>query len=314
MPPTKISRVSRGGGIMKTTLSKSRPSIHGKSPLPNPAQKNESLGTQDFENESERSHRSAKKSSTSSTPGKKKGGDAEETRRRHHRSKPPASFLVKLERSQTQRMIVLGRKRSLRAGAPSEDIDIVGSTGNVYTVTISHLPTCTCPDSLRGNECKHKVYVLHTVLKAPQHLQFQLALLTSELEEIFAHAPPIPTDLSETPKGIRKATDGECPICYMELDEEHNELVWCKVQCGHNIHKSCFSEWARSQAGKGLRCVYCRTPWEMDVLDIEAIKRTGNHSEDGYVNVATHFGMSRERDHSSYYQPWARHRFGQRRW
>ncbi|EXJ61269.1 uncharacterized protein A1O5_11826 [Cladophialophora psammophila CBS 110553] len=253
-----------------------------------------------------------KRRSTTTTPKKRTREEVEEKRMRRYRSKPPASFLVKLKRAQTQRMIVLGRKRNIMAGAPSEDIDIVGSTGNIYTVTISRSPTCTCPDSLRGNECKHKVYALHTVLKAPLHLQYQLALLTSELEEIFAHAPPIPTDLSEDSKGSRKPTDGECPICYMDLDEEHNELVWCKAQCGHNIHKSCFNQWAKSQAGKGVRCVYCRTPWETDIPDAEALKRAGEHTEDGYVNVAGHFGISRAREYSGYYQPWVRSRFGQR--
>jgi len=91
------------------------------------------------------------------------------------------------------RMIVVGRTRSETGGYPREDIAVVGSTGNIYTVTIGLIPTCTCPDSLKGNECKHKVYVLHTVLKAPERLQYQRALLTSELLEIFTHAPPVPT-------------------------------------------------------------------------------------------------------------------------
>ena len=206
-------------------------------------------------------------------------------------------------------MIVLGRKRENVAGVPVEDIDIVGSTGNIYTVTVSHVPACTCPDSAKGNECKHKVYALHTVLKAPFHLQYQLALVTSELEEIFARAPPIPTDLAEDSKGSRKPTDGECPICYFDLDEAHNKLVWCKAQCGHNLHKSCFDQWAKSQGGKEVRCVYCRTPWETDVSDIEAVRKAGEQNEDGYVNVAEQFGISRARDYSGYHQPWARRHF-----
>ncbi|KIW30670.1 uncharacterized protein PV07_06394 [Cladophialophora immunda] len=325
MPLTKVSRVSNRGGVTKTTPVKPILPPQGQSPLKKPLRKSESTRAQDFEKETTprankygthaeavgQSNCKTGRRGTSITPQKKRGEDVEGKRMRRYRSKPPASFLVKLERAQTQRMIVLGRKRSMRAGAPSEDIDIVGSTGNIYTVTVSHLPTCTCPDSLKGNECKHKVYALHTVLKAPLHLQYQLALLTPELDEIFAHAPPIPTDLSEDAKGSRKPTDGECPICYMELDEEHNELVWCKVQCGHNLHKSCFNQWAKSQAGKGVRCVYCRTSWETDVSDVEAIKRTAEYTQDGYVNVADHFGISRAREYSGYYQPWVRRRFGQ---
>ncbi|EHY51791.1 hypothetical protein ABEF95_000659 [Exophiala dermatitidis] len=235
----------------------------------------------------------------------------EEKRLRRFRPKPPQSFLVKLERARTQRMIVLGRKRGTDAdGVPYQEIDIVGSTGNVYQVTISRVPRCTCPDSGKGNECKHKVYALHTVLKAPEHLQYQLALLSSELHEIFANAPPIPTDVPTDKDGDadgkRKPTDGECPICYMDLDEEHNRLVWCKAQCGHNMHKSCFDQWLASQEGRQVRCVYCRTPWELDIGDIAAVKAAGEQTAEGYINVADQFGLSRARDYSGYYQPWAR--------
>lgn len=238
-----------------------------------------------------------------------------EKRLRRHRSKPPASFDVKLHRARTQRMIVLGRRRGQEyGGAPTEEIDIVGSTGNVYTVTIGHVASCTCPDSRKGNECKHKVYALHTVLKAPQDLVYQLAFLTPELKEIFDKAPPIPTKAlvadDDDSKGNRKPTDGECPICYMDLAPSENALVWCQTQCGHNLHKSCFDQWAASQRGQQVKCVYCRTPWHNDIGDLDAIKKTAEMSEDGYLNVAQHFGMSRARDYDGYHQPWLRTTFG----
>ena len=188
----------------------------------------------------------------------------------------------------------------------------MGSTGNIYCVTIGRCPSCTCPDSRKGHECKHKVYVLHTVLKAPEHLQYQLAFLSSELQEIFANAPAIPTEKQDATDtdGKRKPTDGECPICYMDLDESENELVWCKAACGNNMHKSCFEQWAASQCGATVKCVYCRTPWQMDQGDLSQIMKAGQVSEDGYVNVADHFGMSRARDYSSYHAPWVRRQFG----
>jgi hypothetical protein len=230
-------------------------------------------------------------------------------------------------------MIVLSRRREYvveddldGARVPCERMEIVGSTGNVYEVTVGRLPTCTCPDAAKGHECKHKVYAMHTVLKAPEHLQYQLALLTSELEEIFAHAPPIPTDVVAADAAAaavaqdgrddgsnRKPTDGECPICYMDLDEARNKLVWCRSQCGHNLHKSCFDQWAAASrtAGKQVRCVYCRSPWKSDLDDVDAVavKRAGVYTADGYVNVADQFGLSRARDYSSYHQPWARRHF-----
>lgn len=237
---------------------------------------------------------------------------AEEKRLRVYRKKAPKSFLEKLDRAQTQRMIVIGRTRSGTEAQPAEEIDIVGSTGNIYRVTIGPLPSCTCPDHRKGNECKHKVYALHTVLKAPDHLQYQLAFISSELREIFARAPPIPAEApgSENIDGTRKAIEGDCPICYMDFEPDRNELVWCKAACGNNMHKSCFDKWAASQCGNTVRCVYCRTPWQIDHGGLESIKKTGQVNEEGYVNVAEHFGMSRARDYSSYHRPWVRRQFG----
>lgn len=209
-------------------------------------------------------------------------------------------------------MVVVGRTRSGDGTSLQEDIDIVGSTGNIYKVTIGQVPTCTCPDSLKGNECKHKVYALHTVLKAPEDLQYQLAFLTDELQQIFSGAPPLPTEVcnAEDNDGKRKPIEGECPICYMDMDEENNELVWCKAACGNNMHKSCFDQWAASQRGKVVKCVYCRTEWQMDNGNIQDIKKAGSMTNDGYVNVADQFGISRDRDYSSYNQYWVRRTFG----
>src|SRR5437016_2960298 len=143
------------------------------------------------------------------------------------------------------RMIVVGRTRTDTEAFPREEIDIVGSTGNIYQVSIGLIPSCTCPDDRKGNECKHKVYAMHTVLKAREDLVYQRAYLSSELREIFRCAPPIPTNApsSNGTDGKRKPIEGECPICYQDYDAQNNELVWCKAACGQNMHKSCFAQW-----------------------------------------------------------------------
>lgn len=41
---------------------------------------------------------------------------------------------------------------------PEISFDMVGSTGNIYKVVIGKVPTCDCPDGLRGNQCKHICY------------------------------------------------------------------------------------------------------------------------------------------------------------
>ncbi len=58
-------------------------------------------------------------------------------------------------------MFVIDRTRGGTEDNPEETIDMAGTTGNIYSITISQLPSCTCPDSRKGNQCKHIVYVGH---------------------------------------------------------------------------------------------------------------------------------------------------------
>ena len=83
----------------------------------------------------------------------------EEKRLRVFRKKAPLSYLEKLERATSQRMFVIDRARGGTEEEPEETIDMAGTTGNIYSITISRLPKCTCPDNQRGNQCKHIVYV-----------------------------------------------------------------------------------------------------------------------------------------------------------
>jgi len=83
----------------------------------------------------------------------------EEKRLRVFRKKAPLSYLEKLERATSQRMFVIDRTRGGTEDVPEETIDMAGTTGNIYSITISQMPKCTCPDNQKGNQCKHIVYV-----------------------------------------------------------------------------------------------------------------------------------------------------------
>ena len=160
------------------------------------------------------------------------------------------------------------------------------------------------------------------ILKAPPHLAYQLALLTTELSEIFANAPITkkPGD-SLSPvtgtDGVRKPVEGDCPVCVMEF-EDGEDIVWCRAACGQNIHRSCFEQWQRSKPG-AVRCVYCRSVWKGDDKVIGKIPKNGNVNHEGYVNVAGELGISQERDMSSYHSYWVAGQsdartYGRRRW
>ncbi|KAL6231785.1 hypothetical protein BDW75DRAFT_34563 [Aspergillus navahoensis] len=266
----------------------------------------------------------ASSSSITSPAAKKKSQDRKESteppterRLRRFRHFPPVSYQQRLERAVTQRMFVVGQTVARMDEVLELNFDIVGSTGNIYKTIIRKVPTCNCPDARKGNQCKHICYVLVKVLKAPSHLQYQLAFLSSELREIYENSPlRTLKDKAEEhdTDGKRKAVEGDCPICFMEFKPDKEDIVWCRAACGNNIHKACFQKWAASSNHQGVRCVYCRSPWQNQDTDgrvdvtLEQLVAQGRVGEDGYINVASQMGLSGERDFSTYYQRWVHRR------
>ena len=227
----------------------------------------------------------------------------------------PVSYHEIRDRALTQRMFVLDRQRDFtNPQEPKETVSLAGTTGNVYTITIDKLPSCDCPHALKGNQCKHIVYVLARVLRVPAELEYQLAFISTELQEIFARAPPLPSEQADKSKkdGNRKPLEGECPICCVDFDpdDKQEEVVYCKAACGNNVHKGCFEQWAATKKGQKVPCPFCRTPWEGDEETLKKIASTGPVNGEGYVNVASQLGLSGMRDYSTYHQHWVRRQFG----
>jgi hypothetical protein len=230
--------------------------------------------------------------------GKIKVKGTPEKRPKRYRDHPPQSVAERLSRAEHQRMYVLSRSGQDHL---SETFTMAGSTGNVYNIRIGPVPSCDCPDGVKNGTCKHILYIMCKVLKAPKNLVYQAGLLTSELEEIFARAPRRSTGKSnQKPLG-----EDDCPICFCPL-EEGEQVVWCKAQCGSNIHKACFARWRKTKGAAKVTCVMCRQPWqEEDTEKVNEVLKGGRGKvgEDGYVNVAGELGMSGVRDYSSY-SPW----------
>ncbi|KAK4039742.1 E3 ubiquitin-protein ligase Zswim2 [Parachaetomium inaequale] len=256
---------------------------------------------------------------------------ATEKRLRRFRPQPPKSFADLHARATTQRFYVLSRVRNNDDPShPEETVELTGSTGNIYTVTVARQPACDCPHARDGNQCKHVVYVLARVLRAKFEYVYQLALLGAELREIFEGAPsPLADnadggDSGRVGGGKRKPMEGDCPICFGEMDAATDDdggepVVWCRAACGQNVHKGCFETWAatkRRQAGGGggeVTCPYCRSVWEGDEDMVKTIRKGGKRNAEGYVNVADQLGISTQRDYSTYSRWWSGHPSGYRR-
>lgn len=70
----------------------------------------------------------------------------------------------------------------------------------------------------------------------------------------------------------RRSVEGECPICYEEIEggegQREEGTVFCRAGCGQNFHAACFGRWRQASGENGggesgvVRCPFCRMRWE----------------------------------------------------
>jgi hypothetical protein len=169
----------------------------------------------------------------------------------------------------------------------SNDIDVhtksygvMGSTGNVYTVTISNDITCTCPDyRQRKSRCKHAYFILIRIMGVNENDVDQKLYSDDEIINMFDNIPNIIEQLkiSDTIKNKYKqkttlsgelqilGMDDLCPIC---LDDMNNgdDYDHCKNYCGRAVHTDCFAACNKNNVNK---CVFCRNPFNEKIKSNE---------------------------------------------
>jgi hypothetical protein len=277
-----------------------------------------------------------------------------EKRARRYRSKCPDKLQERILRAATQRLYLVRRDEVDVDLANADDYDgeckcnfvVLGSTGNVYTVTLQDVPHCTCPDFARKQDlCKHILFVYLKVVGLPvsNPLVYQKALLRTDLREIFsmlsqrrvggtvasvlandrvrqsyARLEGGETALEEGDVGDqagggvkRRALDegdSDCPICFDPMSGGA-DTTFCRAMCGNNFHAECIRIWLREQRDK--TCPNCRQPWD----DGKATASQHQHqqspkSPEGYVNLGTIQGQPSTRDTSTYRSsPYKRNRY-----
>mmetsp|Transcript_30348 Transcript_30348/g.33901 ORF Transcript_30348/g.33901 Transcript_30348/m.33901 type:complete len:300 (-) Transcript_30348:258-1157(-) len=259
-----------------------------------------------------------------STPKKRTPKKPQEKRLARYRSKASSKIMDRIYRARSQRIYLISRAPP-KQGSLTHQFVVLGSVGNVYTVEIGHIPSCTCPDHANGYICKHIIMVYLKVLKVPSSSSYiyQHALLTSELEDIYAKAPADPRsafasqavrtryaeitgskspDLKKGNDGVKqKPVEGACPICYEDF-EKRDKVVFCKAACGNNVHTNCFNMWEQQKlrAHEKVTCVLCRAPW-ISTGSGKKKKANVNEHKEGYMNLGGYQDdQSRFRDTSSY--------------
>ncbi|KAF5773320.1 putative transferase [Helianthus annuus] len=158
---------------------------------------------------------------------------------------PEEKFSRRLSRSLENPLHLLHRNNS--------DFFILGATGNVYTVTLSTTPTCTCPDAT--TPCKHILFLYVRVLNLPTNdpcLRLQ-TLPESDLTRLLStHV----SDEAFAGEGLRerflelyderkkneehvKVEEGcKCTVCLEEMGVDERKVVKCRA-CKNPIHEEC---------------------------------------------------------------------------
>ncbi|GKY94718.1 hypothetical protein MPSEU_000437300 [Mayamaea pseudoterrestris] len=254
------------------------------------------------------------------TSSKSNSRPREEKRLRRYRLACPGKLYDRIHRGVTQRLYLIERTEE----GPDEMVfSVLGSTGNVYQVTLTHIPTCTCPDFMRKQDvCKHMIFVLTKVvgLGVENRLVYQRAFVTTELEELFDMAKRrrvggsvlanqrvresfkngasscggavCGKDDSASGEPVPRSLLVDCPICFDRL-QTLEECTTCLV-CNAGFHKDCIRRWTGQQQRSGSpSCPNCRSAWPIE-------GKSSQVSDEGYVNLGSLQGQSPVRDASTY--------------
>ncbi|KAF4377231.1 hypothetical protein CsatB_008247 [Cannabis sativa] len=161
---------------------------------------------------------------------------------------------------------------------------VLGATANVYAVTLSATPYCTCPD--RATPCKHILFVLIRGLGLSLHdpCLRRRTLRPCHLTRLLS-APILPECLAgislrrrfhqlfydrrgssssnvnnNNNAPVTEFDEGtSCPVCLEEMGREER-VVACE-RCRNPIHEECLLTWKRSTGRRWASCVICRARW-----------------------------------------------------
>ncbi|CAG8694554.1 11640_t:CDS:2, partial [Funneliformis mosseae] len=180
----------------------------------------------------------------------------------------PKLVELRMIRAESQRMYLISRSI---INELSQKFVILGVTGIVYTVIISHVPSCTCPDfsMCSCKFCKHILFVYLKVLRMERNSMYiyQKALLSCELRLIFKNAKPDPivfanrrimrrykAFFSEKVLQERRSNEGNCITCYKPLkDKDLDHFLFVQKGFFHNLHKECYEQWKESKCVERIK-------------------------------------------------------------
>lgn len=189
--------------------------------------------------------------------------------------------------------------------------DVMGKSGNLYTVNISNTCNCSCPDYIiRRNRCKHIFFILNKVMKVTDDDENTILYTPDKLSQMFNNIPNITLLLNShlinttinnnntiSYNNLHKCNikpiddDDLCPICLSSLMD--SPTVYCRYSCGKHIHRECFDMYHNHLSGTSkkksknnvnnsiMKCVYCRADWNKN----DEVKKKSSTSNFTYINL-----------------------------
>eukprot|EP00466_Bigelowiella_natans_P020653 jgi/Bigna1/139537/aug1.51_g14245 len=159
-----------------------------------------------------------------------------------------------------------------------------------HRVMIGEKQSCSCHQD-NTKLCQHLFFVMIKVLRVSRDnpLVWQLSLVDREIGDILAgkytkrtrETKPLAFRKKEaqTSKAERRQIiSGEpCPICYSEMEEDNEAIVFCDVKCGRGIHAKCMQVWAQSLLTLSIVENKCNNTsgCGLDAADLEGAIRLG---------------------------------------
>ncbi|KAK6219520.1 SAP domain-containing protein [Colletotrichum tabaci] len=152
-------------------------------------------------------------------------------------------------------------------GSPGFTADVRGSGSDAYQVKVGGKTSCTCSsiNYRPKSNCKHIIFVLTHVLRAPAELLPQRTLFREELTKLLDRAPKVRFTAAEASTntsmsdGVPKSKDSKCcPVCFKDIG---NAQTVCCAKCGNHTHSFCFDVYAEEHSGWGVNCAVCQGDW-----------------------------------------------------
>lgn len=239
-------------------------------------------------------------------------------KRKGRRRQPTAESRAVRDRAMSERFYLVARSDetpvhfSRLSPPPKHRFAIMGSTGNVYDVTIYFEPKCTCPFAVShpAKVCKHRFFVFCKVLALPddyEYVAYQRYLRSDELRAVLGRAENKATlastaaqaaysgtpvlSSSSDPAPRRPIKADMCCVCFESLVhvDQNTQLDWCRA-CGVNLHTKCLTLWL----ARDPTCPACRAAWTAKD-DAHAA------TEEGFLNLRNlQPGVRKVRDTSTY--------------